>query len=77
MTLARIIATVNPMIFGVSAALAQTAASPAFEVASIKAHQPLENGGGFFPTPGHLTVKNRSLKSLIESAYRLKSYQIS
>jgi uncharacterized protein (TIGR03435 family) len=77
MTLTRIVATANSIVFAVSAALAQTAASPAFEVASIKVHQSLENGGGFRPTPGHLTVKNRSLKSLIESAYRLKDYQIS
>jgi uncharacterized protein (TIGR03435 family) len=59
------------------AAFAQTTARPTFAVASIKLHTSLENGGGFFPIPGQLTVKNRNLKSLIESAYQLKSYQLS
>jgi uncharacterized protein (TIGR03435 family) len=73
----RIIATADIIVFAAAVAFGQTPAPPAFEVASIKEHRTLENGGGFFPTPGHLTVENRSLKNLIESAYRLKTYQLS
>lgn len=76
MTAPRIVTTATTIVFA-AAALSQTAAPPAFEVASIKTHRSLENGGGFHPTPGHLTATNLSLKSLIQSAYRLKSYQLS
>jgi uncharacterized protein (TIGR03435 family) len=53
-------------------AWAQTA--PTFEVAAIK----LSPGhpSGMFPTPGRLTVGNRTLKQLIVEVYRLKAYQI-
>ncbi len=47
---------------------------PEFEVAAIK----LSPGhpSGMFPTPGRLTVGNRTLKQLIAEVYRLKNYQI-
>src|SRR5215475_12982820 len=49
-------------------------AQATFEVAAIK----LSSGhpSGMFPTPGRLTVGNRTLKQLIAEVYRLKMYQV-
>jgi len=66
-----VVAMAAAMAFG------QSEAPPAtFEVASIKAST-ADSRSGMFPTPGRLTVGNRTLKQLIVEVYRLKNYQIS
>jgi uncharacterized protein (TIGR03435 family) len=64
--------------------LAQTAASPAFDVASIRPTQQRKNAEGLSqssdpetPSPGTFRVTNNSLLELIGWAYRVHEYQIS
>jgi uncharacterized protein (TIGR03435 family) len=60
-----------------------SAASPRFEVASIKAANPSAPRGGRLAAPpidtrpGLLTARNASLKQLIRGAYTLENYQVS
>ena len=56
-------------------AMAQTGAPPAFEVASIKVHAEGARSGSF-PTPGRLTVGNRTLKGFITDYYHYKQFQV-
>ena len=64
------------MLAAMAAGLAaQDVPAPAqFEVAAIK----LSSGhpSGMFPTPGRLTVGNRTLKQTITEVYRLMGYQV-
>lgn len=50
-----------------------------FEVASVKQTQGMRTGrgGGVFPTPGMLTIKNLTLRDLIKEAYKTEDYQLS
>jgi len=65
-------------------ALAQTPASPSFEVASIKPSGPMEMGrimmgiagGPGTPDPGQFRASNLPLSRLIMAAYDVKSYQV-
>jgi uncharacterized protein (TIGR03435 family) len=66
-------------------AIAQTADGPAFEVASVKAAAPQEQGrimvgkrgGPGTPDPGQVTYTNTNLKMLLQDAYDVKGFQIS
>ncbi len=58
-----------------SVALAQTESTPAFEVVSVKGNT-TGHPSGMFPTPGMLTIDNRTLKELLCEVYRLKQYQV-
>lgn len=49
---------------------------PAFEAASIKLSTALDNGTDRDSTPGAMTMKNFSLRSLIRVAYGVKEYQV-
>ena len=68
-------------LMAAAAALAQTAAAPAFDVASVKASL----GGGregfrrenIEATPGSLTMRNITLKSCIAWAYHVTEIQVS
>jgi uncharacterized protein (TIGR03435 family) len=63
------------VLLAVAIAMAQTdTPAPAFEVVSIKVHT--EGPSGSFPTPGRLTVGNRTLKGLILEYFHVKMYQI-
>ena len=65
-------------------ALAQTPASPTFEVASIKPAAPQEmgrimmgtRGGPGTPDPGQYTATNLPLSRLIMQAYNVRSFQV-
>jgi uncharacterized protein (TIGR03435 family) len=67
-----------------AAALAQTPASPTFEVASIKPAAPQEmgrmmvgmRGGPGTPDPTQVTFTNMSLTNLVTVAYGIRDYQV-
>jgi uncharacterized protein (TIGR03435 family) len=50
--------------------------TPAFEAASIKRSTALENGTDLDSTPGTMTMRNFSLRSLVRVAYGVKEYQV-
>jgi uncharacterized protein (TIGR03435 family) len=61
----------------IAAGWGQTAAqAPAFEAASIKLSAALDNGTDRSSTPGAMTIRNFSLRSLIRVAYGVKEYQV-
>ncbi len=51
--------------------------SPAFDAVSIKPSAPDTRGSGYRPSPGRLTMKNLTLKDLVEFAWKLHDYQLS
>src|SRR5262249_13244830 len=57
------------------AAYAQETASPAFEVASIRAAD--GNGTSISLVPGSLTMRNMNLSACIAWAYRVQRFQVS
>jgi hypothetical protein len=61
--------------------MAALAATPQFEVASIKPANAIESpgrmGGHINTSPGLLSTRSASLKELIAAAYALESYQVS
>jgi uncharacterized protein (TIGR03435 family) len=60
-----------------TAAFAQTAAPPAFEVASVKAADPNARSLDLRVSPGgRLTVTNLTLKAMVRWAYGVKNYQL-
>jgi uncharacterized protein (TIGR03435 family) len=68
-----LIKPIPPMALLVAAVLGQT---PAFEAASIKRSTALENGTDLDTTPGTMTIRNFSLRSLVRVAYGVKEYQV-
>jgi len=50
---------------------------PAFDVASVKANRSTQRGSGIDTEPGKVTIRNVSLKLIIQAAYGVKGYQIS
>ena len=62
-------------VFAAGAAFAQD--KPAFDAVSIKPSAPDARGSGYRPSPGRLTMKNLSLKDLVEFAWNLHDYQLS
>src|SRR5260370_41301855 len=50
--------------------------APAFEVATVKPHDTNDNRTGVFPKPGRLTVRNYTVRRLIQETYRVKNYQV-
>ncbi len=50
--------------------------APAFEVATVKPHDTSDNRTGVFPKPGRLTVRNYTIRRLIQDSYNVKNYQI-
>jgi uncharacterized protein (TIGR03435 family) len=72
-------------VFAWALAFGQTAESVAFEVASVKPSAPPERGAFFGPArggpgtpdPGQITWTYATLKSLLMTAYDVKTYQIS
>jgi uncharacterized protein (TIGR03435 family) len=50
---------------------------PAFEVASVKPNQTMERGTSSNHTKGLLTIKNMSLKKLIQRAYNVRDFSYS
>jgi hypothetical protein len=59
------------------AQLTSTVVAPAFEVASVKRSDPSERVIGLWTWPGgRITVKNYTLKMLIEAAYEIQEFQI-
>jgi uncharacterized protein (TIGR03435 family) len=71
----RAAATANWIIFAALAALGQTEAPPAFEVASVKPNTSGSGSSRTSGTTGRLTITNRSLKELIEMAYSVQDFQ--
>jgi uncharacterized protein (TIGR03435 family) len=68
------------------AVFGQSAATPAFEVASVKVSQPGRGGRGFMghgpgnqihAEPGALTMRNVSMRAAIHWAYDVPEYQVS
>jgi uncharacterized protein (TIGR03435 family) len=51
--------------------------TPQFEVVSIKLNRSDDRGGGMRPIEGGLSARNLSVNMLIQSAYKLKPWQIS
>jgi uncharacterized protein (TIGR03435 family) len=61
----------------IAAGFGQTPAQPpAFEAASLKVSTALDNGTDRDTTPGAMTIRNFSLRSLIRVAYGVKEYQV-
>jgi uncharacterized protein (TIGR03435 family) len=58
-----------------SLAFGQTEATPAFDVVSVKVHT-TGAPSGMFPSPGRVTIGNRTLKGLLCEVYRLREYQV-
>jgi uncharacterized protein (TIGR03435 family) len=58
-------------------ALAQEAARPSFEVASIKPNTSASGNTGLRFTPGRLTIENAPLRYLITWAYNVRVFQLS
>jgi bla regulator protein BlaR1 len=50
--------------------------SPTFETASVKPSDPAKPESFWNMSPGRLTVRNMSLKSLVMAAYSVKQYQV-
>jgi uncharacterized protein (TIGR03435 family) len=66
------------VILAASGARAQDRpATPVFEVAAIKPHNPADAGGGFSFQHGRLSISNTWVRLLITSAYGVKDFQIS
>jgi uncharacterized protein (TIGR03435 family) len=60
------------------AAFCQPAApTPAFDVASVKTNRSSQHGSGIDTEPGMVTIRNVSLKLIIQAAYGVKGYQVS
>jgi len=57
--------------------LAQAAAQPAFEVASIKPSTTDQNGSSWRVQPGRVTMVNESIKQIIQAAYSVQDHQYS
>lgn len=69
------------LILGFATAFMLSAASPVFDVATIKPADPGETGPGDIPRnmtsePSHFAMKNVPLRYAIEWAYDLKDYQV-
>jgi len=63
--------------FGMLAAPSQDTVTPAFEVASVKPNKTGTRGGRVNTEPGRLTITNLSLRTCIQTAFRLQDYQLS
>lgn len=72
-------------IFGCALAFGQAAAGQTFEVASVKPSPPIPAKGGYLgpprggpgtPDPGQITWTYATMKSLLMTAYDVKTYQI-
>lgn len=63
--------------FGMLAAHPQDTATPAFEIASVKPNKTGMRGGRANTEPGRLTITNLSLRTCIQTAFRLQDYQLS
>jgi uncharacterized protein (TIGR03435 family) len=64
-------------VWPIAAGFGQTPAQPpAFEAASIKLSTALDNGTDRDTTPGAMTIRNFSLRSLIRVAYGVNQYQV-
>jgi len=75
------------LVLTVCVAFGQSAAPPAFEVASVKASAPLEGGAMMFGSgnmrggpgstdPGRITYNSVLLKAVVARAYNVKEYQV-
>jgi uncharacterized protein (TIGR03435 family) len=72
----RAAATANWIMFAALAALGQTEAQPAFEVASVKPNTSGSGSSHTSGTTGQLSITNRSLQELIQMAYSVQDFQI-
>ena len=59
------------------AALCSGQTTPQFDVASIKPNTSDDRGGDMRPIAGGFSIRNLSVKMLVQSAYNLKPWQIS
>jgi uncharacterized protein (TIGR03435 family) len=72
------------MLCRIDGVFAQKTALPSFEVASVKPAAPMDagrimigmSGGPGTPDPGHMTFNNVSISDLIQTAWEVKSYQV-
>lgn len=64
------------VLLAAGAAIAQTAASPAFEAAFIKANTTGSGSSSSNGAKGQVVMTNQSLRRLIERAYNVKPFQV-
>jgi uncharacterized protein (TIGR03435 family) len=63
-------------IIGIGVSFGQTAEKATFETASVRPSDPAKPESFWSVSPGRLSVRNMSLKSLVMAFYKVKQYQV-